>query len=63
MIYNKITIGFVSQRFDSETGKCISQEFIAGDDVQYEDEEGEPLGDLSNEETYFPFNMEQPEGK
>ncbi len=33
--YNKITTGWVTQTFN-EYGKCISQEFTAGDIVEYE---------------------------
>lgn len=62
MIYNKITVGFVSQQYDSETGKCIFQEFIAGDEIEYEDENGNPVEDFPENEEYFPFEMEQPEG-
>jgi hypothetical protein len=31
MILRKITTGFVVQKFDSETGRCLSQEFVAGE--------------------------------
>lgn len=34
---------------------CIHQEFIAGDEVQYEDSKGETI--RSPEHTYQPFNM------
>lgn len=37
----KITTGFVVQEFDTETKQFISQEFIAGDDVEFENEIGE----------------------
>jgi len=43
MIVNKITIGFVIQQFDTETSQCISQEFVSGDEVSYESENGELL--------------------
>ena len=42
MILNKITTGFVTQRFDSETGEWLDQEFIAGDE-SFETEDGEPI--------------------
>lgn len=58
--FNKITIGFVIQRFDKETCKCISQEFVAGDDVSYEDEAGE-LIEAPATEQYYPFDMIQPQ--
>lgn len=34
MIVRKITTGFVVQEFDEETGRCLTQEFIAGDQVE-----------------------------
>jgi hypothetical protein len=61
MIINKITVGFVIQKFDDETGKFISQEFIAGDEVTYEDAEyGEEVNSKKAEKAYFPFDMIQP---
>ena len=53
----KITNGFVKQTFDSETGKCISQEFIAGDS---EYECGDDIVDAPSNEIYQPFEMVQP---
>jgi len=41
----KITYGFVVQTFDPNTNTWVSQEFIAGDQVQYEDEFGEAIFD------------------
>lgn len=63
MLYNKVTIGFVVQTFD-DWGNCLKQEFIAGDDVQYELEDGTEINSENmpfggNE--YFPFEMVQPE--
>jgi len=40
MQLKKITTGFVIQTIDTETGKITHQEFIAGDQCDYEDEEG-----------------------
>jgi hypothetical protein len=60
----KITSGFVSQEFDTATGKWVSQDFIAGDDCAYEDANGDPLGKVSMskiENEYLPFDMVQPE--
>ena len=57
MIVNKITTGYVIQKFDTETNKFISQEFIAGDEVDFEDEQGNAV-DCFDE--YLPFDMEQP---
>jgi hypothetical protein len=58
-MYNKITIGFVIQAFNND-GECISQEFIAGDQVDYEDTEGWPLDNIPEKEQYQPFDMVQP---
>jgi hypothetical protein len=55
MKFQKITHGFVIQTF--EDGKCIDQEFIAGDDCEYE-ANGEPIE--QPDYTYQPFNMVQP---
>jgi hypothetical protein len=55
--YNKITAGFVIQEFD-EQGTCIHQEFVAGDQVDYEMRDGETI---PAPEPYFPFDMLQPE--
>jgi hypothetical protein len=54
----KITTGWVTQVFDPATGKCIGQEFTAGDTVEYEDETGKRLE--PDGEEYFPFDMIQP---
>jgi hypothetical protein len=63
MIVEKITVGFVIQEFDTKTKKFVSQEFIAGDQVDYEDENGDPVKGLSLEaivKEYLPFDMVQP---
>lgn len=54
----KFTDGFVIQTFD-ENGKCIHQEFVAGDTVDYEDENGNPIDMFEHD--YQPFDMVQPE--
>ena len=54
----KITTGFVSQRYRKQsTGefKCIDQEFIAGDDIQFENLHGDVIE--PPEHDYQPFNM------
>ena len=56
--FNKITTGFVCQKYrKDESGKfvCIHQEFIAGDDVQFENVSGAPIENPEHE--YQPFNM------
>jgi len=57
----KYTIGIVEQVFD-ENAYCISQRFIAGDEVQYEDDGGDPyVGDEDYlASCYHPFDMVQP---
>jgi hypothetical protein len=59
MILNKVTTGFVIQQYDTETKKFVSQEFIAGDDVAWE-ESGEPV-DPPEGNPYLYFHMIQPE--
>ena len=60
----KITAGFVIQDFNL-AGKCISQEFVASDDVDYEDEFGDAVVTedmvVMVEALYFSFEMKQPE--
>ena len=56
--FNKITVGFVVQSFERNTsGKfiCTGQEFIAGDQVDYEDQDGNPI--TPPEHPYQQFNM------
>jgi hypothetical protein len=56
--FNKITTGFVIQKYRKRsTGKfrCIHQEFIAGDDVQFENLKGDSIEPPEHE--YQPFNM------
>ncbi len=58
MEFNKITTGFVVQKFSkNNTGKftCTQHEFIAGDDVQFENAKGESIE--APEHEYQPFNM------
>lgn len=59
MIVKKITTGFVIQYFETETQKFLSQEFIAGDEVEVEDLEGNSL-DEDEVSEYLPFDMVQP---
>lgn len=65
MILNKTTTGFVVQQFDSETGRCLSQEFVAGDQVEWEDQKGVRIEDgqfgIDLEGLYWPLEMKQPE--
>jgi len=65
MLVKKITTGFVIQTFDTELGKFVNQDFIAGDGCDYEDENGETVDsdllEVDGQEAYLPFNMQQPE--
>ena len=56
--FTKITTGFVTQSYEiNAAGKfiCTKQEFIAGDDVQFEDLKGDSIE--ASEHEYQPFNM------
>ena len=56
--FTKITVGFVTQSYEkSDAGKfiCTGQEFIAGDDVQFENVKGESIETPEHE--YQQFNM------
>jgi hypothetical protein len=56
--FNKVTTGFVVQKYrKNSTGKftCIHQEFVAGDDVQFENLKGDSIE--APEHEYQPFNM------
>lgn len=67
MNVRKITPGFVVQQFDAETGRCLSQEFVAGDQVEWEDRQGNAISDgdfgIDLEGLYHPLEMKQPEEK
>jgi hypothetical protein len=61
--FQKITVGFVTQEYetlDNGTHVCTGQEFVAGDQVDYEDMDGEPVEIDTLKEEYCPFNMVQP---
>ncbi len=60
--YNKITVGYVIQTFSTIDGKrvCVSQEFVAGDQVGYEDSKGNPVVVDISREQYMSFDMVQP---
>jgi hypothetical protein len=67
MIYLKLTHGWVAQHYDSETGDCVQQEFIADDSgpVRRQDQEGQDLPEeqaqeLSNQEKECATDMVQP---
>lgn len=61
-MYCKITYGWVSQLYN-DNGKCMSQEFIAGNQTEREDFETQKSRDNSttlNREVYQPYTMVQP---
>ena len=60
MKINKITTGFVIQTYDGKTGRCVGQEFVAGDEVKYEDQNGESVDWSEKADAYQPFDMVQP---
>jgi len=56
--FNKITVGFVVQAYKKTPDGdfiCTSQEFITGDQVDYEDEKGNSIE--PPEHKYQPYNM------
>jgi len=53
----KITVGFVIQTYD-DCGDCVSQEFIAGDQVDWENEKGGFIPTPVH--NYQSFDMVQP---
>lgn len=59
----KITCGFVVQRWD-EAGKFLGQEFVAGDEVEYEDDNGnminpDEIDNFFEKYSYRCFTMDQ----
>jgi len=64
MNFQKITHGFVLQKFD-QLGECIGQSFTAGDEVDYETEDGDAINVMDmplGGDEYQPFDMVQPTG-
>ena len=56
--FTKITVGFVTQCYEKNAnGKfvCTGQDFIAGDQVDYEDADGNKITPPDHE--YQPFEM------
>jgi hypothetical protein len=65
MIYTKLTRGWVAQQYDSETGDCVRQEFLAEQEVRRLYEDGQDVADseaeeLENTEKPCAFDMVQP---
>jgi len=63
MNIRKYTEGYVCQTFDTESGKCLRQDFIVDDmsQVEYIDEKDKSV-EVTKEimKLYHPFTMEQP---
>ena len=61
-VHVKITHGYVAQRFKEVNGQfiCIEQSFVAGDPVEYENTDVEPIEIDTDKEVYQPFDMVQP---
>lgn len=61
-LIKKITVGFVVQTWDDDKKRWVSQDFVAGDQVDWETEDGTPIVvDSTSEVPYLHFNMVQPE--
>ena len=64
MLVNKVTVGFVVQVFDTEKKRFVSQAFVAGDQCDYEDKDGERVDrkalEVDGKEVLLPFDMVQP---
>lgn len=60
MLVNKITIGYVIQVFDTEKKQFLWQDFVAGDQCDYEDQDGNPTDNEDVRKAYLPFDMVQP---
>lgn len=64
MIIQKITTGFVVQKYDTETQRFVEQFFDAGDQCDYEDEDGNTVDssllEVDGQEVYLPYEMVQP---
>jgi hypothetical protein len=65
--FKKVTVGFVIQDYETlpdGTAVCVGQDFIAGNDVTYENKDGEPLNDdmdiNTDDEVYCPIILVQP---
>ena len=66
MRINKTTYGFVIQTWDTELNRWIAQEFVAGDQTEYEEADTERTLDPvdiwpDKPEPYLPFHMKQPD--
>jgi len=67
MIVRKFTPGHWVQEFDAATGRCVFQEFVAGDQVDWEDRQGNAISDgdfgIDLEGLYHPMETKPLEEK
>jgi hypothetical protein len=70
MKIHKIIHGFITQVFDDETQKWISQDFIESGLVEYETEKGETLNEtefaelvMDERQLNLPIELEDPKKK
>ena len=66
MRINKITYGFVIQTWDTDLKKWIGQEFVAGDQTEFEHAGSDRILDPvdiwpESPEPYLPFLMTEPD--
>jgi hypothetical protein len=66
MKINKITTGFVIQTYDTELKEWTGQEFVAGNETDYEEAGTGAILDSAaiwpkSDEPYLPFLMRQPD--
>jgi hypothetical protein len=65
VIYSKLTYGYVVQRIDSETGDCVSMEFVPDGRIDRQTDAGETFqgddaAELENMEKECSLDMVQP---
>ena len=53
MLYVKCTEGYMRQVFDTARGKFVRQEFVVGEDSQWEDDQGEHIDNIFWDEKQF----------
>lgn len=60
--YYKFVSGYVAQCFVKKGKKyvCVSQNFMAEDEITREDEAGDGIIIDTKQEVYFPYEMKQP---
>lgn len=63
MIINQITAGYVIQSFDTDKNQWVSQEFVAGDIVEFENDNGEHIDQTDFEERIMDTKNSAPSFK